>query len=106
MRLEDTSSAPELQGEKVVGHPGAAQGVSPSQAARISVFLVPEVVIEITAMAVPAGLAPASDTVDNRAPRRLRLRNPWLGCDKWWELVVMLHASPSGMFSDGRFTVG
>ena len=27
----------------MVGHPGAAPGVSPSQAARISVFLVPEV---------------------------------------------------------------
>ncbi len=25
---------------------------------------------------------------------------------KWWELVVMLHASPSGSFFDGRFTVG
>jgi hypothetical protein len=26
--------------------------------------------------------------------------------NKWWELVVMLHASPSGSFFDGRFTVG
>ncbi len=87
----------------MVGHPGAAPGVSPSQAARISVFLVPEVIL---AMAVPAGLAPASDTVDNRAPRRLRLRNPWRGLNKWWELVVMLHVSASGTFFDGRFTVG
>ena len=72
----------------MVGHPGAAPGVSPSQAARISVFLVPEVLrtaafllfkILPTAGAVPAGPAPASDTVDNRAPRRLRLRNPWRG---------------------------
>ena len=72
----------------------------------LAIFLVPEVVIEIAAMAVPVGLAPASNTVDNRAPRRLRLRNPWRGCDKWWELVVMLHRSPSGTFFDGRFTVG
>ena len=90
----------------MVGHPGAAPGISPSQAARISVFLVPEVVIEIAAMAVPTRLALVSDTVDNRAPRRLRLRNPWRGCDKWWELVVMLHRSPSDRFFDGRFTVG
>ena len=48
----------------------------------LAIFLVPEVVIENTAMAVPVGLAPASNTVDNRAPRRLRLRNPWRGCDK------------------------
>ena len=46
--------------------------------------------MEIAAMAVPTRLALVSDTVDNRAPRRLRLRNPWRGCDKWWELVVML----------------
>jgi hypothetical protein len=25
---------------------------------------------------------------------------------EWWELVVMLHASPTGSFFDGRFTVG
>jgi hypothetical protein len=29
-----------------------------------------------------------------------------VGVGKWWELVVMLHGSPSGMFFDGRFTVG
>jgi len=28
------------------------------------------------------------------------------GRGKWWELVVMLHASPSGTVFDGRFTVG
>ena len=89
----------------MVGHPGAAPGVSPSQAARISVFLVPEVVIENAAMAVPTRLALVNDTVDNRAPRRLRLRNPG-AVNKWWELVVMLHASPSDRFFDGRFTVG
>jgi hypothetical protein len=65
-----------------------------------SVFLVPEVNL---AVAVPAGLAPAIDTVDNRAPRRLRLRNPWPGYGEWWELVVMLHRSASGTFFDGRF---
>ena len=90
----------------MVGHPGAAPGISPSQAARISVFLVPEVVIENAAMAVPTRLALVNDTVDNRAPRRLRLRNPWRVCEKWWELVVMLHRSPSDRFFDGRFTVG
>ena len=37
---------------------------------------------EIAAMAVPTRLALVSDTVDNRAPRRLRLRNPWCWCDK------------------------
>ena len=72
----------------------------------LAIFLVPEVVIEIAAMAVPTRLALVSDTVDNRAPRRLRLRDPWHGCEKWWELVVMLHRSPSDTFSDGRFTVG
>jgi hypothetical protein len=25
---------------------------------------------------------------------------------KWWKSVVMLHPSTSGMFCDGRFTVG
>ena len=29
-----------------------------------------------------------------------------VGVGKWWELVVMLHRSPSGRFFDGRFTVG
>ena len=29
-----------------------------------------------------------------------------VGVSKWWELVVMLHGSPSGTFFDGRFTVG
>jgi hypothetical protein len=29
-----------------------------------------------------------------------------VGVGKWWELVVMLHASSSGTFFDGRFTVG
>jgi hypothetical protein len=48
----------------------------------LAIFLVPEVVIEIAAMAVPTRLALVSDTVDNRAPRRLRLRNLWRGCDK------------------------
>lgn len=28
------------------------------------------------------------------------------GVIKWWELVVMLHRSPSDRFFDGRFTVG
>ena len=64
----------------MVGHPGAAPDVSRSQAARIAVFLVPEVVIKNAAMAAPTRLALVNDTVDNRAPRRLRLRNPWRGC--------------------------
>lgn len=29
-----------------------------------------------------------------------------VGVGKWWELVVMLHASPSDSFFDDRFTVG
>ena len=56
----------------------------------LAIFLVPEVVIEIAAMAVPTRLALVNDTVDNRAPRRLRLRNPWRGRDKWWRWRVTL----------------
>ena len=90
----------------MVGHPGAARVSRRPKRRGLAIFLVPEVVIENTAMAVPTRLALVSDTVDNRAPRRLRLRNPWRGYDKWWELVVMLHRSPSDRFFDGRFTVG
>ena len=39
----------------MVGHPGYAPGISPSQAARITIFLVPEV-----KMAACAGIAPAT----------------------------------------------
>jgi hypothetical protein len=88
----------------VVGHPGYAPGISPSQAARI-------------------GYLPRA--------RGNWLNWPWrsrrdlhslmtrlttvrlddfgfgtLALVKWWESVVMLHSSTSGMFCDGRFTVG
>jgi hypothetical protein len=64
----------------VVGHPGYAPGVSPSQAARIGYLPRARGKGLKLAMAVPTRLALVNDTVDNRAPRRLRLRN--LGFDK------------------------
>ena len=90
----------------MVGHPGAAPGVSPSQAARISVFLVPEVVIEKLPGRFRRDLHSLMTRLTTVRLDDFGFGTHGVGVIKWWELVVMLHRSPSDRFFDGRFTVG
>ena len=72
----------------------------------LAIFLVPEVMIERTAMAVPTRLALVMTRLTTVRLDDFGFGTHGVGVIKWWELVVMLHRSPSDMFSDGRFTVG
>jgi len=70
----------------------------------LAIFLVPEVVIKWLPWRSRRDLHPLVTRLTT-----VRLDDFGFGTHgvrKWWELVVMLHPSASGTFSDGRFTVG
>ena len=85
----------------MVGHPGATPGVSRCQAARISCLP------RARGKLLPWRFRRDSHPLVTRLTT-VRLDDFGFGTPgvEWWELVVMLHASPTGSFFDGRFTVG
>ena len=88
----------------MVGHPGAAPGISRSQAERISYL--PRARGKWWPWRFRRDSHPLVTRLTTVRLDDFGFGTHVVGMGKWWELVVMLHRSASGSFFDGRFTVG